>query len=116
MKVKFCGVKVKWIRSWVLMLAVAVAVCVCYTLLGKSLAEQPPSGGSKETGTNVDSKENELEKAKNLNQQIIKRYQQGHYAEAIPLAEKVLTIWEKTLGPEHPNVATSLNNLTELYS
>ncbi len=26
-----------------------------------------------------------------------------------------LAIWEKTLGPEHPNVVTSLNNLAELY-
>jgi len=40
--------------------------------------------------------------------------QQGSYAEARPLYEQSLAIWEKALGPEHPNVATSLNNLAGL--
>ena len=57
-----------------------------------------------------------LQKAKELNQEIIKLYKQGRYAEAIPYAEKVLVIKEKSLGPEHPNTATSLNNLAFLYN
>ena len=44
-----------------------------------------------------------LDEAKALNQEVIKLYQQGRYKEAIPIAEKVLTISEKVLGPEHPN-------------
>ena len=28
---------------------------------------------------------------------------------------EALTIWETSLGPEHPYVATSLNNLAMLY-
>ena len=35
---------------------------------------------------------------------------QGRYAEAEPLDERALAIGEKALGPEHPSVATSLNN------
>jgi hypothetical protein len=31
------------------------------------------------------------------------------------LYKRSLAIWEKTLGPEHPNVALSLNSLAELY-
>ena len=31
------------------------------------------------------------------------------------LARRALEIREKALGPEHPSVATSLNNLAELY-
>jgi len=27
----------------------------------------------------------------------------------MPLYERVLAIWEKALGPEHPHVTTSLN-------
>ncbi|HEV8712432.1 MAG TPA: tetratricopeptide repeat protein [Candidatus Binatia bacterium] len=42
-------------------------------------------------------------------------YTVGHYSEAEPLYLRALTIWEKALGPEHPNVATSLNNLALLY-
>ncbi len=35
---------------------------------------------------------------------------QGKYAEAKPLYKWMLAIWEKALGPEHPHVATSLEN------
>ncbi len=35
----------------------------------------------------------------------------GRYADAEPLYERSLAILEKALGPEHPEVATSLNNL-----
>ena len=40
---------------------------------------------------------------------------QGNYAEAAPLLQRSLAIREKALGPEHPDVATSLNNLAGLY-
>jgi tetratricopeptide (TPR) repeat protein len=37
------------------------------------------------------------------------------YNEAEPLFLRSLAIWEKSLGKNHPDVATSLNNLAELY-
>jgi len=33
----------------------------------------------------------------------------------LPLYERALAILEKALGPGHPHVAQSLNNLAELY-
>ena len=36
---------------------------------------------------------------------------QGRYADAEPLYKRALAIREKALGPDHPDVATSLNNL-----
>ena len=39
----------------------------------------------------------------------------GRYAEAEPLYRRSLAIWEKQLGRDHPDVATSLNNLADLY-
>ncbi|UVJ44301.1 tetratricopeptide repeat protein [Pseudomonas sp. LS1212] len=42
-------------------------------------------------------------------------YTLGLYGDAEPLLERVLAIRMKALGPEHPDVATSLNNLAELY-
>jgi len=39
---------------------------------------------------------------------------QGSYAEARPLYERVLAMSEKILGPEHPAVSTPLNNLAGL--
>jgi tetratricopeptide (TPR) repeat protein len=50
-----------------------------------------------------------------LNQQATQLYNQGRYSEAIPLAQRALAIQEKALGPDHPDVALSLNNLAELY-
>ena len=40
---------------------------------------------------------------------------QGKYEEAEPLYQRALAIKEKALGPDHPDVATSLNNLALLY-
>jgi len=40
---------------------------------------------------------------------------QGRYPEAEPLYRRSLAIRERTLGPEHPSVATSLNNLAAFY-
>ncbi|WP_438035765.1 tetratricopeptide repeat protein [Sorangium sp. So ce204] len=42
-------------------------------------------------------------------------YGQRRFDSAIPLAERALTILEKALGRDHPDVATVLNNLAELY-
>jgi tetratricopeptide (TPR) repeat protein len=56
-----------------------------------------------------------LDRASDLNQQVIELYQVGRYGEAIPLATEVLRIREIALGPDHPYVATSLNNLAALY-
>ena len=39
---------------------------------------------------------------------------QGNYASAEPLFRRALEIREKTLGPEHPDTAASLNNLAAL--
>jgi CHAT domain-containing protein/tetratricopeptide (TPR) repeat protein len=52
---------------------------------------------------------------KQLTNQVIKLYQAGKYAEALPVARRSLELREKTLGHEHPEVAVSLNNLAELY-
>ena len=45
------------------------------------------------------------------------RYSQeyGQYTEAEELLTQLLTICEQTLGPEHPDTATCLNNLASLY-
>ena len=56
-----------------------------------------------------------VDEANRLNQQAIQFYQQGRYSEAEPLYKRSLAIYEKALGPDHPDVAQSLNNLALLY-
>ena len=50
-----------------------------------------------------------------LNREFASLYQQGQYDSAVVVAKKALEIAEKNVGPDHPDVATSLNNLAELY-
>jgi tetratricopeptide (TPR) repeat protein len=50
-----------------------------------------------------------------LNKRLVELYQAGKFSEAMPLAQRALAIWEKALGPDHPDVATSLNNLAKIY-
>jgi tetratricopeptide (TPR) repeat protein len=56
-----------------------------------------------------------LVQAGKLVQEIDQLKEQGHYAEAIPLAEQVLDLRRHVWGANHPDVATSLNNLAYLY-
>ncbi len=56
-----------------------------------------------------------LAEAEKLMQQVDRLRNQGQYANAIPLAERVLAIRQQVLEQEHLDVATSLNNLAGLY-
>ena len=50
-----------------------------------------------------------------LNEEVISLYEKGEYARATKVAKKALKVAEETLGENHPDVATTLNNLAELY-
>jgi tetratricopeptide (TPR) repeat protein len=56
----------------------------------------------------------ESKEAEALYPRIIELWRAGKYAEAVPLAQRVLEIYEKQSGRDHPNVAMALNNLAEL--
>jgi tetratricopeptide (TPR) repeat protein len=61
----------------------------------------------------IDGMPNELQ-GRYLDRQASSLGDCGQYAEALPLYERALRISEKALGPEHPEVATTLNNMAEL--
>ncbi len=50
-----------------------------------------------------------------LTQEVMKFYRTGNYDRAVVVAKKALEVAEKNVGPNHPAVATSLNNLALLY-
>jgi tetratricopeptide (TPR) repeat protein len=50
-----------------------------------------------------------------LNNQVLQLHQQGQYAQALALAVKALKLSKDTLGPEHPETATCLNDLGGMY-
>ena len=49
------------------------------------------------------------------NNKVLELLRAGKYSEALPYARQVLEIAEKNYGPNHSNVAASLNNLALLY-
>jgi tetratricopeptide (TPR) repeat protein len=57
-----------------------------------------------------------LLEASDLNRRAIELDNAGRYADAEPLYKLSLVIREKALGPDHPDVAVSLNNVAGLYS
>jgi tetratricopeptide (TPR) repeat protein/CHAT domain-containing protein len=50
-----------------------------------------------------------------LNQQVIRLYDAGKYAEATEFAERAVSLAEHQFGPDHPSVASSLAWLATLY-
>ena len=61
-------------------------------------------------------KDRALQEARKLIVEMIRLYRAGKYGEARPLAERALEIREKSLGPEHIEVAAALNNIAAIYS
>jgi CHAT domain-containing protein/Tfp pilus assembly protein PilF len=56
-----------------------------------------------------------LYEARKLNAEFSRLFNAGNFEEARPLAERMLEIREKALGPEHPDVAQSVNTLGRFY-
>ena len=48
---------------------------------------------------------------KGLNEQAFELFKQGRYSEATEVAKEALQLAERTHGPDHPDVATSLRHL-----
>jgi CHAT domain-containing protein len=57
----------------------------------------------------------ELEEAKRLSQQVVQLQNEGKYSQAIPLAERLLALFEKVWGKDDLYVATPLNTLANLH-
>jgi CHAT domain-containing protein/tetratricopeptide (TPR) repeat protein len=50
-----------------------------------------------------------------LNAEVVRLYREGKYAEATEVAKRSLLIREQSLGPDHPDLTSSLSNLAALY-
>jgi tetratricopeptide (TPR) repeat protein len=71
-----------------------------------------PASGSDGGGNNSQSAGIEWD---TLNREAMDLYRAGKYDRAVVVAQKALQVAEQNVGPDHPDVATSLNNLGELY-
>src|SRR6266545_1902076 len=60
-------------------------------------------------------RDRDLAEADKLYNESIGLREKGQYGKAIPLAERALAIRQKTLGAEHPDTPTLLDNLANLY-
>ncbi len=92
-------------KIYVFIFAIAIAMSVDSMFPGESpfLQQHSPP-------------KSKLEEAENLEQQVSNFYQQGRWAEAIPLAEKVLTIRRHALKSAYLDEAMDINKLAVLYT
>src|SRR5437667_998388 len=88
-----------------------LSVYLTGVLLSAGLVLGPPSIALAQASRVGD----ELAEARRLNQDAAMLHDSGKFPEAVPLLQRALAIREKTLGPEHPDVAASLDNLAGLY-
>ena len=51
-----------------------------------------------------------------LNAEMMSLYKQGRYDRALVVAKKALEVAEQAVGPNHPAVAKSLNDVAMLYA
>ena len=58
----------------------------------------------------------ELDDAKHLTSKVTALSDIGNFADAFPLAEKAVEIRKRILGGQHPDYATSINKLANLYA
>ena len=75
------------------------------TLIAIAALLSAPSGCGQGAGTQWDI----------LNDEVEELYRIGQYARAVVVGKKALKVAEEIVGPDHPSVATSLNNLALLY-
>jgi CHAT domain-containing protein len=90
----------------VLLLAVAGGLVSCAPLPLNEARQAPKPEASPVVGA---------DEADRLDNQFMALYQRGEYAEAAKIGERILAIREKSLGPEHPDTAASLNDLADQY-
>ena len=84
--------------------------------VGVAVAEQARENGSLQNRERSKQQmlDPRLQEADRLNKEQLRLIRTGQYAQAMPLARKVLELTQSALGPEHLEVATSLNNLAAL--
>lgn len=95
------------ITGWFWKLLVLFGFVALFALPASSSGQVGPSSGAAAAEAE--------KKADQLSAEAIKLYSSGQYAAAIPLAQQALSLREQFFGPSHPDVATSLNVLGELY-
>ncbi len=84
---------------------------VCATVIALGVATNAPvHAGPVAKKAPVVVKETELEEAARLTKDVERLSKEGKYDEALALAERVLAIRQKALGPDHPDVAILLHN------
>src|SRR5438128_12490174 len=97
-------------HDWVLSMYLTRCGYTLWILLSAGLVVASPSIALAQASRADD----ELAEARRLNQEAATLYSSGKFPEAIALVQRALVIQEKALGPEHPDVAASLDALAGL--
>jgi TonB family protein len=96
-------------------LATIITCLLCYGSINAQAetgrAAVAPAGNTKKTAPASP----EVNEAARLNAQVVELYKESKYDEALPLAERVLTLREHQLDPMDRRIADALTNLASVY-
>jgi tetratricopeptide (TPR) repeat protein len=102
-RTRFAG----WFRSCPIVWAVCL---VAQAPVSPALRAEPPKDSL------TAEQRQQLAKANRLEGEVLALYRKGRFREAVDRARQVVEIRKQALGEKHPDYATSLNNLAQLYS
>jgi CHAT domain-containing protein/Tfp pilus assembly protein PilF len=85
------------VSGWRLAIALALSLALGSAILPAGHAAESPPGP--------------LARAAALTAEVLEHLRQGQYRAAVPKAREALSLRQQALGPRHPDVADSLNNL-----
>ncbi|EDX78103.1 Tetratricopeptide repeat family [Coleofasciculus chthonoplastes PCC 7420] len=80
-----------------------------------ALTQSPPPSSLPHPDSLIANSTDDLAEANRLKQQVEQLYNQGKYNEAIPLAERMLRLYQSVYGEDHLDITYSLNYLGILY-
>lgn len=92
-----------------------VAILLASHLLAHSFGtKENISFDQQEAAAQRDISSSELARADQLQAEVVRFFKEKQYEKAQALANQILEIREKSLGPDHPMVAVSLQNIAEI--
>ena len=105
------------VSLWALVLGIGLVAPIIKAQVGFAQVESYSNSSIElaQAETKNTSREAEIERVNQLNQQGTDLYQQGKYAEAVSIFEQVFEIIKRLFPEGHPNIIVGLNNLAEIY-
>lgn len=98
-----------------LLLAASLVAAACVAARGQSATPSPVAAAARLQGQPAESS-SEFTEATRLSREVVRLYAAGQFVDALPLAERALSLLEAKFGSQHPLVADAVVNVGATYN